>query len=50
MIAARLSPVCDRSGATRFAAEALPVSRIFYRPMRSTSSLISVWRSYDIVT
>ncbi len=45
MISARLSPVCDRSGSTRLAADAMPLSLIFSRPMRSTSSIFSLSRS-----
>src|SRR4051794_39573409 len=37
MKASRGSPVCRRSGSTRFAADAVPLSLSFSRPMRSTS-------------
>ena len=37
MIASRGSPVCRRSGSTRFAADTVPLSLSFSRPMRSTS-------------
>ena len=44
------SRLADRSGSTRFAADAMPLSLIFSRPMRSTSSIFSLSRSYAIVT
>ena len=50
MISARGNPVCERSGSTRLAADAMPLSLIFSRPMRSTSSIFSLSRSYAMVT
>ena len=50
MISARLSPVWLRSGSTRLAADLVPLSLSFSRPMRSTSAMRSPSMSYAIVT